>query len=142
MMTEEKRFGRNLSHLARPEPPDVLVLIIVGDVLIEDARVIMDALVAFGQGRPLTFALVDLSRMGTMSLEARKHVAHTQFATRHGGTAVFGAGLVQRMLASLVVRAYNLIHPNGYDIAFFDSEAAARAWIDQQRRKLTGTPCS
>ncbi|XXS75887.1 hypothetical protein WMF43_20580 [Sorangium sp. So ce131] len=93
-------------------------------------------MVDFAQGKPRTFLLGDMRRMGTVSMEARRYFARSKVNENHGATALFGTTLGQRVLGALIIRAYGLLHPDTFEMALFEREEAARAWLAEQRLKL------
>jgi hypothetical protein len=50
--------------------------------------------------------------------------------------AIFGAGLIQRALMTLMLNAARLMRPNTppLPLRFFATEAQARAWLEEMRR--------
>jgi hypothetical protein len=120
----------------RWEDPDVTFLAIIGDLSRPEMRRILDETNASAKGKPYIFGLIDMSRVGTISPEARV-VARTEaghFLLR--GTAVFGASFHHRVIALLANKAAALLKKDHQPIAFFATEAEARAWIDERRREV------
>lgn len=80
------------------------------------------------------FGLIDMSRVGTISPEARLIARAEAGHLPLRGTAVFGASFHHRVIALLANKAATLLKKDHQPIAFFATEAEARAWIDERRR--------
>jgi SpoIIAA-like len=127
MIPTEVRVGL---HTVRLEPPDLVVITLVGDIRVEDVHGLIAEMHDFGQKHPKPFLIVDATRLGRFPPAARK--AGMGLDERgHGRVfAVVGADFHQRVVLTLMVKALTLIRrvpvpPS----AFFDTEAEARAWI-------------
>jgi hypothetical protein len=123
------------------EPPDVCLWRLVGPVSADTMRELYEVQWQFSQGKPYLLVLVDLSRVGPVSREARKVSAE---GPRNGqtmpvrGTAVFGASFHVRVLMTLVTKALRVMYPEtaaDNPTAYFETEADARAWLDERRRR-------
>jgi hypothetical protein len=115
------------------EPPDILYLRLMGDI--EEAHVapIREELARHCRETSHVYGLVDMSRMGTVAAAARKAAA-TQKNPANSSNAVFGASFAHRVLVQLVVKAAKLFRGVTPTLGMFETEAEARAWIDEQRR--------
>jgi hypothetical protein len=130
--TEEMRVG---THVARFEPPDVVVLVMDGDESVADAEGMLVAMRAFARGRERVFVLSNITRLGTISAEARRISADANSIENVRAVAAFGGGFTQRVMAKLVLTAFEVLgRGSAAPTRFFDSEAHARAWFDQLRR--------
>jgi hypothetical protein len=129
---EEVRVG---THLARFEPPDVLVLVMEGDESAADAEGMLVAMRAFAKGRDRVFVLSNITRLGTISAEARRISADANNIENVRAVAAFGGSFAQRVMAKLVLTAFEILgQGSAAPTRFFDTEAHARAWFDQLRR--------
>lgn len=138
MSPVERRIGL---HLVRREPPDLLVLMSVGDIDGEHANAILAEMHELGKSSSAVFILMDVSQLGHILPEARAAATNSKTGLKTEGIAFIGAGFHHRVLVSLIVRASALIR-NGSLIptAFFEAEAEARAWIEERRRSLAQKP--
>jgi hypothetical protein len=130
----EIRVGK---HLFRWEPPDICYLAYDGDVDSDAAQRLSDISRVFTVPQRYVLLLIDLSRTGTISAEARKRSAKGGKGVPIRGVAVFGASPLMRVLASLVGRASDLLSGNTDNpTRFFATEAEARAFLTERRRIL------
>ncbi len=109
----------------------------IGDVTAEHMPAFFALTKRYTQKNGYVLALVDASRMGTMSPEARRlSVAYGKQDPGRRATAIFGASLVTRTLATLLFKAIALITQRASESAFFKTEAEARAWLDEKRAAI------
>ena len=97
-------------------------------------RRLLDDTNASAKGKPYMLGLIDMSRVGTISPEARiiARAEAGHFPLR--GTAVFGASFPHRVIAMLANKAASLLKKDHQAIAFFATEAEARAWLEERRK--------
>lgn len=133
MSSSERRVGR---HLVRWGPPDLALFTLVGEVGEEDARALLAELREGSKGIPRSIALVvDVSRMSRVLPEARAAMVTKDQKTMTRILAIVGAAFHQRVMVTLIAKAFSLVRKESMiPLASFDSEAEARAWIEQQRR--------
>ena len=136
--TEEWSFiGK---HQVRFEPPDVYFTRLDGDVSADDVRMQLEGLHALAQraGHAI-YWLADVRNMGTIAPEGRRAMAaasSTEVREALAGSATFGAGFSKRMLVTLTARAVRLLHPDKLrPLAFVETEAEARAFINEKRNR-------
>ena len=79
------------------------------------------------------FSLVDASNLTAISAQARRWTANWTLTHHVSGCAVFGGGILQRTIITLIVRASALIRPAPFPVAFFKTEKEARDWIAKER---------
>jgi hypothetical protein len=128
----------------RFEPPDLYIIRMNGDVSADDMRMQIDALRAIAQRTGGgVFWLCDVTQMGALSPEARRTAAE---ASKKGvqdvlrGSAVFGASFATRVMVGLMVRAVRILKPGKHrPLAFVETEAEARAFLDEQRKRGAGS---
>lgn len=130
---EEFRVGK---HIFRWEPPDVTFLSYVGDFDGDSMHRLDQIARQFSVPRPYVLVLIDMSRVGTITAEARKRSAEDGIGVPMRGVAVFGASRAVRVVMSVVSRALDLFHGGHSDnpTHFFATEAEARAWIAERRK--------
>ncbi|MDI1443855.1 STAS/SEC14 domain-containing protein [Polyangium sp. 6x1] len=132
--SSEIRIG---AHRFRWEPPDLVHLVYFGDLDGPTSVALSEASRRFTLGKPRVFLLVDMSKIGRVSREARSASAEGGKDLALRGTAVVGASAHLRILASLVSRAISLLYGAADNpTQFFETEAEARAWIAERRREL------
>lgn len=130
----EVRVG---AHLFRWEPPDVGYTAYHGDLDGEAMVRLSTQSREFTLGQPRVFLLVDMTRIGKISAEARRASASGSTGLVLRGIAVFGASAALRIIAGFVARATDLMNRNNDNpTRFFETEAEARAWIDARRTAL------
>lgn len=125
------------SHRVLTQAPDHVHLLLGGDLSVEDALRIQEEIGAFEQDKEYILLLLDISRLGRLSAEARKAAARAGAMKRCRGIAVYGASFPQRVMPILIVKAFTLLNKNlDSPAAFFDTEAEARAWLSKRRSSL------
>lgn len=120
----------------RWEPPDICVLTLIGDVTGEDMRQMVAAAVAQTAGRAYALGLIDMSRMGTISPEARLIAKNEARAIPMRGTAIIGASFHHRVMALLISKAVALVKKDSQPVAFLTTLGEARAWLAERREAL------
>ncbi|MDI1444397.1 hypothetical protein [Polyangium sp. 6x1] len=125
-------------HPIRFEAPDIVFCRPIGRLSAADVRGVLDfnTTIAKRLGRG-TFYLGDSSRITGYSIASSLQLFQATPAESLRGTAIFGESFHQRVQNSAVLRGIRLLaHPlSRLPIETFPSEAEARAWIDEQRRK-------
>lgn len=122
------------------EPPDVYFSRVNGDVSGDEMRRQLENLQGLAQraGHAI-FWLADIRNMGTITPEARKTTAaasSTDVRAALAGSAMFGAGFSKRVMVNLLSRAIRVLNPTKLrPVAFVETEAEARAFIDKHRPK-------
>jgi len=84
--------------------------------------------------------LTDAQGNHTIHADARRAIIEWSRVHPVVASAVFGQGFVSRAMLTLVLRAMNLVARNAANTAFFDTEAAARRWLDIQRSEYLARP--
>ena len=124
-------------HMFRWEPPDIGCVIYHGDLDGPTTADLSEAGRRFTKGRPYVFLLVDVSKLGKVSAEARRGSATGGKDINLRGVAVVGASATLRVISSLVTRAVDLLNGNTDNpTRFFQTEAEARAWITGRRQQV------
>jgi hypothetical protein len=124
------QIGKQLTGF---EEPDVIYLKLAGIVTDEEAKAMSALHLDFCQGRDRVFFLVDMSELETIPNLARKATIDALRQMPMHGLSVYQAPLTARVLAKLIAAALRLFG-KGMPLQFSDSEAEARAWIEQQRQ--------
>lgn len=125
-------------HVTILEDPDILFMRLVGPVTAEEGKEINRLHREFGLEREHVFFLVDLKDLEGIHPDVRKEAGEILKELPLRGAAVYQASFKARVLAKLILTAMNLFRPESEKapIEFFDTEAEARAWIEERRREL------
>jgi hypothetical protein len=117
--------------------PDLYVVAFIGELTDKDIRQFHELNLRYHHQHGYLMYLADASQVGHITAENRRLAAQLsrQYESR-GVTAIFGASLLARTLATLLLKAISLSQGSTSEFAFFKSEAAARAWLDAQRPRL------
>lgn len=115
------------------EEPDLIYMKLVGTVTEDEVRVINEMQIDFCRGRDRAFFLIDLSELESLSNAVRRAAIEGLNQMPAAGLAVFEAPLTARVLAKLIITGMKLFGKT-IPLQFFDDEAGARAWIEQQRQ--------
>jgi hypothetical protein len=120
------------AHSLRLESPDFYHATYVGDVSGDDALAVARELDRFAQGKPFILGIIDATRMGATSPEARR--AMLKMTPLNRGSVCLGVSAPLRLVGSIISRAYRLVH-RGVDqpFVYVDTEDQARAWIAERR---------
>jgi hypothetical protein len=136
MSPEEQACG----SFVRFEPPDICLLVVVGNVDASLMRRMTEDLRRVADGKTHVFLLMDHSNVDSISAEARKVALEATQNLRIAGGASFGASFTVRVLVSLLARAHSIFWgEDAKAIRFFRAEAEARRWIEERRRALGTT---
>jgi hypothetical protein len=136
--TEEwSSFG---PHEHRFEAPDLYFCRFDGDISADEMRAQINALVGLREhnGRAI-FWMADVRNMAGMNEAARRVAADASSPNVRAALAafaIFGAKFSTQVVVSLLLRAARLINPSKTrPFVFAETEAEARAFLDEQRRK-------
>ncbi|MDC0746639.1 STAS/SEC14 domain-containing protein [Polyangium mundeleinium] len=138
-----KRWEPFGTHLHRFESPDLYIVRIRGNVLDDDMRTQIAALRALAErtGGGI-FWIADVTEMGSLTPQARRAAAANEFADVRNvlrGSAVVGASFTTRVVATLLIRAVRSLEPHKIrPVAFVETEAEARAFLEEYRRHRAG----
>jgi hypothetical protein len=132
-----KPFG---SHMHRFEPPDLYHTRMDGEVSEDDVRTQFEAIRTLSKHAGHTiFWMSDVRKMGSFTTEARRAVAEETRKDALAGiraSAAFGASFPTRVVVTLLLRAIRALKPaKARPYAFVDTEAEARAFLDEQRKR-------
>src|SRR5688572_16618742 len=114
-------------HYFRWEPPDVGYVRYDGDLDGPMSFELTSRSRPISQGAPYVFLLIDISKIGKVSAEARQHSGKGGKGLNLRGMAMIGASATMRIVVGMVSRAVDLLNGNTDNpTRFFESEAAAR----------------
>jgi hypothetical protein len=126
---EPVRVGR---HATSFEEPDIIYMRLAGNVTDEEVAVVNAHHLEYSRGRSRVFFLIDLEELEGLPNSVRKAVLETLNQIPIGGFSVYKAPLTARVLAKLIVIGMRLFGKH-IPLQFWDTEAEARAWIEQRR---------
>jgi hypothetical protein len=124
----------------RWEPPDICITVLIGDISGHEMRRLMAETMVLIAGKPYVLGLIDMSRLGVLSPEARQVARTEALNLPMRGTAVFGASFHHRVLAILINKAASLLKKDHQPVAFFVTEAEAREWLEARRKVIAAIP--
>jgi hypothetical protein len=119
----------------RFEPPDTVLEVLVGDLSGPEMARILDASAPWVETGQDIYFLVDLSKVGAFSADAREAVRKRRKQPNIRGAVMFGASFHMRVVATIVHRALMLLDKATYGVHFADTEEQARARIEALRRE-------
>jgi hypothetical protein len=129
------QFG---AHVVTLEPPDTFILRVVGELDEPQVAEVLDEFERFTEGRARAYLLIDLSRMGHLTPEARRLAAVRQLPPAYGGLVLFGGTFQQQLVARLATMAGWFLRGRALGkprpVTAKDEEAA-RAWVEEQRAR-------
>lgn len=123
-------------HSLRLEPPDILALRVSGEVSKDDMSRLIEEMIRIAAERQRLFCLCDSSKVTSVDADARKVAAALLPSIAVEAIAVFGMSFQIRVLTTLIIKAAALLSRanSSPPTVIFDTEAQARAWLDQRRR--------
>ncbi|EYF01406.1 Hypothetical protein CAP_8337 [Chondromyces apiculatus DSM 436] len=134
-MSGQVQIGR---HLFAVEPPDVIRVVLHGDLSAEELRetLTFERILAAESGRVLL--MLDASDLGHVGSEARKAINETTDIPFRG-YAVYGASFHARLIFNMMILVRKLLMKGEEVPAIFcATEAEARRWIEARRVALDG----
>lgn len=137
MSSEASRHLQIGAHEVRFEEPDLMFVRNRGSISTEDVAVLIEEAHQFAATHGPLVWLVDMAETEEMSAETRKYVAQSDLFTLIQAAAIFGASFSQRMMTKLVLSVVKLLKlgPAMPEVRFFATEAEARAWLGERRRR-------
>ncbi len=125
------------NHRLLTQGPYLVEIVLIGDLSTENVLRIHEEIGTFERDKDHILLLIDISRMGRLSEEARKAAARPGAMKRCRGIAACGASFPQRVMAILVLKAFRILNRNlDAPVVMFDTEAEARAWLSERRSAL------
>jgi hypothetical protein len=135
MATYEPNIGKQTTVF---EPPDIFFLKIRNHVNWEEGSEINRTHREWGKNLDRVFLLIDLSELDRIDPEVRKDATATMATIPLRGMVGFAAPIKAKVIAKLIFTALNLFSNKADKVPlhFTDTEAEARAWIEERRREL------
>jgi hypothetical protein len=126
---QEYRIGR---HQARFEPPNLLCVAWEGEVSAADMKAVYDLIESLAS--PSLLVLNDASRVSAITAGTRQVSAMDPRLRQIRAIASVVPRFHIRVMVMMIARAVSLFHKElPLQSAFFDTAAAARAWLASQR---------
>ena len=117
--------------------PDLYAITFIGDLTVEQVPDFAACNKYYAKCQGYVMCVADATKVGTMTPESRRLSAElSRELGCPGATAIYGASLLARTLSVLVTQAIAMIRKVPSEVAFFKTEAEARAWLLEQRPKL------
>ncbi|HXO27849.1 MAG TPA: hypothetical protein VOA80_10920 [Thermoanaerobaculia bacterium] len=134
-MTYEPNIGNQTTFF---EPPDIIFLKLRGTCTWEEGSEINRRHREWGKTVERVFFLIDLAELDRIDPEVRKDATTTLAAVPLRGMVGYSAPIKARVIAKLIFTALNLFSNKAdrVPLHFSDTEAEARAWIEERRREL------
>jgi len=127
-MTEEH------ASYVRWDPPDTVFVAIIGDISPAESDRLTGEIRRLTLDKPRAFLLSDVRRVGEVGTETRNRWIDAMKSVDICGTAIFGASFYIRVIATLGHKIGKVLHGRDNNPYFFcDTEAQARAWIEERR---------
>lgn len=122
---------RAADHETYLEEPNVIVVRANGDMSAEEGQELSAAHARWSTAVGGVYQLTDLTKLGRMSNAARKAIAEQSRNIDYLGIHCYGANLTQRVFATLLVTALNLLRPKDqeFEVVFYKDEQSARRGI-------------
>lgn len=133
--TEELAWHYIGKHAIRFEAPDILLTRPIGDMSTEEFRQVAQHVASLPQPEKGFFAIIDSREGGRTDPAALKLPEAKTMNGSQRAVAYLNARYYQRTLVGIFQRAAKLLNfgVSNTVIAFFDTEAEARAWFDTIR---------
>jgi len=134
-MAYEPNIGNQITYF---EPPDIFILKLHGGVTWEEGSEINRRHREWGKTLDRVFLLIDLAGLDRIDPEVRKDATSTLAEIPLRGMVGYSAPIKAKVIAKLIFTALNLFSNKADRIPlhFTDTEAEARAWIEERRRDL------
>lgn len=114
---------------------DVLFAIAVGELDADSILYLCEKLLQVYKEHGFVYEIVDATRAGAMSAEARRKNAEWHRHNRiEGEVVVFGASLLLRTVFSLLINALSILGRSRVLLHFVATEDDARAWVAKRRQ--------
>jgi hypothetical protein len=122
-------------HCLKIERPDIVHIHYVGDVNLEQFKVIDRIVLDIPEPSDL-YLLRDARRGGITTPATRAHLARSPHVLRWCAVVTYGASFQAQTMVRLTNKAIRLLNDKQSEVVFVDTEAKARAWIAKHRQQL------
>jgi hypothetical protein len=130
------------AHAVAFVPPDIYIMRQVGDFSAAEVSEMLDKVADFIEGKSAVFSIIEQSRAGKVSSDARK-VLLSRMSPALVGVAFVDVPAMARIGLSFGYKAYLMMN-RGRELAhaFVDNEAQAHEWIAQQKKRRSAAGAS
>jgi hypothetical protein len=130
----KRHMGQIFIH---EEPHDIFVVRYVGDISGADVAEMHEDLGRRMAGKSHGFMLGDIHDLGHVSADGRRAGAELLRALPLRGSAVIGANVHWRAIATLIFKAVKVLNKS-FDnpVRFFDTKAQALEWLAERRLEI------
>lgn len=135
-LTDEHQIRSIGRHTVIFEPPRRICFVLRGDISVQELVSIAAFVKETTAHLPFVLGLGDLRELGDIPSEARNVGARLMSQTRYGALAFFGASFKALIVTRLVLGALRLFRRDQVPKAFFDTEAQARAWLEERAQEI------
>ncbi len=135
-MVQVYEFG---PHRCEIEPPDIAHVHYSGDVSIAHVKQI-DTLLLNALQADAVYLLRDARSGGIQSGDTRTFMARKPTISRLIAVVTYGASFHARTITTMTRTASLALTHTGPELVFVETEAEARAWIEDDRRRRQTTP--
>jgi hypothetical protein len=122
-------------HRLEFERPDIVHIRYDGYVNLEQFKAFDEIIMSFPEP-PLLYLLRDARRGGMTLPETRAQMVKAAHVARWRAVATYGASFQARTIVTLTNKAIRILKEDGPTLAFLDTEAEARAWIEEHRKQV------
>lgn len=131
-MDSERRIGRNILR----EEGDIVFVKQVGDVSMQELKIIYDLLEEMLSRNPNTYAIFDVTDGIAFGSEQRKLTNEWARKWQFAGMAFFGGSVVMRTVIHAVYRATSIFRRGKVaPMGTFKTEEEARSFFDELRKQ-------
>lgn len=124
------------THRVRVEE-DTLYIRFIGDVSLEHTMAIMRMQEQILEKHGRLFAITDLREGGAFLPDGRRYLAEWNKKNTVTGVAQYGGSLMPRVMATLMLGAIRALGGRVPEMKYVNNEEEGRAWVAEQRRKLS-----
>ncbi len=122
-------------HQVRIED-DIVHVRFHGDIIPPETKELLEVCQRVHQQHGRLFLLFDTVHAGIVSAESRRMFVQWNLTYPVAAVVNFGGGMVQRALAVLITNAIRIVSKKSPAMAYLSTEAEARDWLNEQRRKF------
>lgn len=115
------------------ESPDTMMMEFVGAIDKKVAGAFIEHAVAWSQGQPYALFLLNVTKMQSMSADARKVMISNGHRMPIRAMAVFGGSFATQVIMGMLDRASWLMGSKNRRTRHWSDEQSARAWLAEMR---------
>lgn len=115
------------------EPPDTIMVVFSGVVDRHGASRVVDEVAMWSQHKPYVLVLMNVSRVSSISPDARKVLTTNGHRFPPRALALFGGSFATHVLVDLMDRASWLLGSKNRRVKHWPDETSARTWAAEMR---------